>query len=97
MAKNDLVSSTVSFENGTALISSIDLDEREIADISYILSSVLLLNNRLIAALENNTKALFFFNKELLYFRTIESYIIRALIYKNALNPVKAYELLKLA
>ena len=97
LAKNDLVSSTVSFEKGTALISTIDLDEREIADISYILSSVLLLNKRLIAALEYNSKALYYFNKELLYFRSIESYIIRALIYKNAMNPEKAYEYLKLA
>ncbi|MFX3673811.1 MAG: helix-turn-helix domain-containing protein [Paenisporosarcina sp.] len=75
----------------------ITVPEHETADFYYGLGTIYLQNQKLMASLEYNDKALSYFNKEFLFFRAIESNIIKAVAYKRSGNIDQAYENLLLA
>jgi tetratricopeptide (TPR) repeat protein len=73
------------------------IDESETADFYYFIGINYLQHQKLIAALDYNSKALSYFTKEFLYFRAIESYIITAVALKRSMQYDQAFKNLLLA
>ncbi|MFX3673812.1 MAG: hypothetical protein ACE3JQ_05140 [Paenisporosarcina sp.] len=63
----------------------------------YILGLSYLRNQKFLAALDYTSKALFYYNREFIYFRAIECHINIAVSYKNSLKFSLAFENLLLA
>jgi len=95
--KNDSILALESFIKALKLHNVITIKECETADFYYGISTMYLQNQNIIETLEHSDKALAFFNKEFLYFRAIESNIIKAVAYKRAGQLDQAHENLFIA
>ncbi len=95
--KNEFSNSLHSLEKANLYHVKIKVDEFETADFNYFFGVMNLHHNKLVISLDLISKAQLFFNKELLLYRAVESYITSAVSYKRASNYEKYFEQLKLA
>ena len=94
---NDFRSSLNSLNQALQCHAQCNLRECESADLYYFLGLVNLQLDNIIVALDFLTKSQSYFHKELLLFRSVETYIASAVAYKRAQNYDKYLEYLKLA
>jgi len=95
--KNEFVLALASFEKALEFHTLTTVQECETADFYYGISTMYLQNQKIMETLEYNDKALAYFNREFLYFRAIESHIIKAICYKRTLHLDQSLDNLRLA
>ncbi len=95
--KNEFTFALAKFEKALEFHNLITVQECETADFYYGISTMYLQNQKIMETLEYIDKSLFYFNKEFLFFRAIESNIIKAVAYKRAGQLEQAHENLFIA